>query len=174
MVYLPGQGRKRADMASRVIYYTKQLREQWPDPLAREWRNRYPAIFDDDDLRQTKTQPARHFFEWFTAVHIFHATGFPSLVEKAQYGKSHPRKKKIVDRILTQPEQEKLYDICYRYGVQWPDLVVYGDHTTPVCFAEAKGPGDTLSKKQIRSHRAIRLQLRMPVRVYEFVLGRRR
>jgi len=42
----------------------KSLRDSWPDPLAGEWLERYPQLFDADDYRCTRRQPTQHFWEW--------------------------------------------------------------------------------------------------------------
>ena len=41
--------------------------------LVREWRDRYPNIFDEDDVRVMRTELQRkyNFLEWLAAVLIF-------------------------------------------------------------------------------------------------------
>ena len=154
-------------MTSQTIFYPTALRERfWPAPLADEWHSIYPEIFDDRDLEQTVTQPNKHFCEWFTAVHIFHSTGRLSLIEKAEFGQSHPRKRAVVDRFLSAQRQERLRKICSANGVQWPDLFVYDDGGAELSFAEAKGPGDSLSPAQLASHAAIERDLGIKVIIF--------
>jgi hypothetical protein len=154
-------------VTSQTIFYPASLRERfWPAPLAGEWRARYPEIFDDRDLEQTVSQPNKHFCEWFTAIHIFHSTGRLSLIEKAEFGQSHSRKRAVVNRFLSAQRQEQLRKICAANSVQWPDLFVYDAGGTDVSFAEAKGPGDSLSPAQLASHAAIERDLDIKVIIF--------
>ena len=44
-----------------TIHCTRAIRDLWPDPLARQWLQQYPDIFDMDDLRLARNQPRYHF-----------------------------------------------------------------------------------------------------------------
>jgi hypothetical protein len=139
--------------------------------LAATWLRHFPAVFDDDDLRQTETQPTKHFIEWFTAAYIYQRFGLPSFVEKAQYRGSHARKREIMDRLMPIDTFRKLNNICDKCEVQWPDLLVYRTDLRRFWFAEAKGPGDSLSQKQRRSHRLIEKYLRTKVKLFDVRVG---
>ena len=78
------------------------------------------------------------------------------------YFESHPKKKPIFEKELDAQARNVLADICDRFGVQGPDLLVYkpGEH---YWFAEVKGPGDRLAENQRQSHTAIRRQLGVEV-----------
>jgi hypothetical protein len=67
--------------------------------LALEWRQKFPDLFDDDDLRIAKSQPNIHFYEWLGAIVLHHTTGYLSLVEKYEFA-THPRKQQIVAQLL--------------------------------------------------------------------------
>lgn len=146
------------------IYYDPALRQQWPRSLARQWRRQYPHIFDDDDVRLTRRQPANHFAEWLAAIHLFQRDGVFSLVEKYIFA-THPGKCRRMREI--QPGLlDTLRIIARDLKVQPPDLLLYSPHGGLRGFAEAKGiPGDRprLSAKQVESHRLIRKQLNVPV-----------
>ena len=47
----------------------------WANHLARESRQQYPDLFDEDDLRLTVNQPRNHFSAWFAAIHRFYRQG---------------------------------------------------------------------------------------------------
>ena len=146
-----------------TIFCTAQIRKLWPEPLADQWFGIYPDLFDEDDLRLTKTQPQNHFCEWFAAIHLFHCHGAYSLVEK--YGATtHPKKLPIFETLLNARRRKILDDICYgRFSVQPPDLLVYTPDRQHCWFVEVKGPRDRIADKQRRSHTAIRQQLKVPV-----------
>jgi len=150
----------------QTIFYSPQLRSLWPSELPRRWRSVYPQVFDNDDLRQIAKQPEHHFFEWYLAVHLFQRYGVLSLVEKAQYIGSHPRKKLVVESLMPKATFDRLSNICGDCGVQWPDLLCYRPGRKGFFFAEAKGPSDKLSDKQIESHRRIQKFLKASVRVF--------
>jgi hypothetical protein len=68
--------------------------------LSQDWYEKYPSIFDEDDLRLAKTQPRNHFYEWLAAILIYLSTSYYSLVEKYQYTKvGHKRKQEIIEQI---------------------------------------------------------------------------
>ena len=146
-----------------AIYCTRALFAQWPR-IARRWFKTYPRLFDSDDLRLTVTQPRNHFREWFAAIHLFHRSGARSLVEK--YGAStHPRKRPILDSLLSDSEQDILWSICRH--VQPPDLLVYDPQALTYSFVEVKGEFELIPQKQLRSHALIRVRLGVPVELIE-------
>lgn len=147
----------------------RSLRERWPDPLAEEWLEQYPQLFDAEDLRMTRTQPTLHFWEWFAAIHILERDGAYSLVEKYVY-KNHKRKLARVAEVMTADQEAALLRICD--GVEPPDLFVYRPGTHEFWFAEAKGPTDRLRPNQAASHRAIERELGVPVEVLYFKLAK--
>ena len=149
-----------------TIHCTKAIRDLWPDPLARQWLQQYPDVFDADDLRLTVNQPRNHFCEWFAAIHLFHREGAHSLVEKYVY-QNHPAKVARLAALLSERERKTLDAIREARAVQPPDLFVFVPKTTRYWFAEVKGPGDRLSPKQIRSHDAITRELGVPVEIIE-------
>jgi hypothetical protein len=157
-----------------TIYCTAQVRELWPRPLAHRWLEEYPNIFDADDLRLTKFQPKNHFCEWFAAIHLFQSRAALSLVEQYRRLGAHPWKKKRFERLLSPEERRTLNDICAAYGVQPPDLLVYTPDFKERWFVEVKGPGDRLSEKQLRSHRALATDLKIAVELIEVRISGRR
>ena len=153
-------------MTTHTIYCPPELRSLWPRPLAREWRERYPMIFDDLDFEQAESQRSKHFFEWFTAIHLFHSGGYLSLIEKAQFGVRHPRKNGVLRVVVGDVVLKELHALSDRHGAQWPDLFVYHGHSKEFWFAEVKGPGDTLSESQAAVNRSIEAELGIPVHQY--------
>src|SRR6516164_113428 len=86
-------------------YCTKAIRELWPKPLAGQWLQQYPNLFDEDDRRLTVKQPRNHFCEWFAAIHLFHREGAHSLVEKYVY-QNHPAKIARLKALLSERERK--------------------------------------------------------------------
>jgi hypothetical protein len=149
-----------------TIYCTKAIRDLWPNPLASQWLQQYPDVFDKDDLRLAVKQPRNHFCEWFAAIHLFHREGARSLVEKYVY-QNHPAKVARMVTLLSGPERKTLEEIRTAYAVQPPDLLVFVPNTRRYWIAEVKGPGDRLSDKLNRSHDAIVRELGVPVEIIE-------
>ncbi|MDY0282835.1 MAG: hypothetical protein RBR35_20065, partial [Salinivirgaceae bacterium] len=74
--------------------FSRAQRERFRNgELVREWRDRYPTLFDEDDERVLRTAQQRryHFLEWLSAVLLFETTGYRSMVEKYT-AKSHVNK----------------------------------------------------------------------------------
>lgn len=114
--------------------------------LSNKWREAYPDIFDDDDLRIALSQPTYHFYEWFTAVTIFQQTGMLSLVEQYEF-RNHKRKWKVM-RAINDAKLFAAIDGREKFGAQGPDLLVYAPDFSNWFFCEVKGPGDSLKPKQ--------------------------
>jgi hypothetical protein len=153
-----------------TIHFSKQMRDRWPMPLATEWHEMYPDLFDDDDLRLALAQPKKHFYEWLSAVHLFHRDGALSLVEKYGYG-NHGRKVERLVSVLGADGAAFVRAIRPSRQVQPPDLFVYVPGTPRFWFAEVKGPTDSLMTKQTESH--VQLAERFGVAV-EIIKVRRR
>jgi hypothetical protein len=148
----------------------RSLRDTWPDPLAGEWLERYPQLFDADDFRCTRRQPTLHFWEWYAAIHIFERDGAYSLVEKYVY-KNHPVKTARLASILSESQLGILKAICHRHKAEPPDLFVYVPETGRFWFAEVKGPTDHQHANQAASHEAIERELGVPVEILQFTLA---
>ncbi len=147
-----------------LVFCSSAIRARWGYSLAREWRQSYPDIFDSDDLRLIRTQPNRHFPEWFAAIHLYHRDGALSLVEK--YGcRSHPRKLVVWETLFTERERTLLDRICKDRGVQGPDLLAYSAEQSWCYFAEVKGPSDRLTSDQEASHREMLKHCRVATEV---------
>jgi len=138
-----------------TIWFDQNLRAQWPRPLADDWHRLYPQLFDDHDLRITRHQPQGHFYEWLAAIHIFHSSGALSLVEKYLFEGAHPRKRRIVRGLFTEPEIEFLKSLPN----QPPDLLVYSKKAKRYWFAEVKGPTDRIRPVQRSTQEAIKVKL---------------
>jgi hypothetical protein len=147
-----------------------------------QWRQQYPALFDDDDLTLAEgLQRKNHFCEWFAAIHLFQRDGSRSLVEKYDTyenhrlnhrSKSHRRKVAEYERVVPETQRQVLHEIGSTYAVQLPDLLVISADDRSCSFAEVKGPNDnTLNREDQRGSRgAIRERLNVPVEVIEVCL----
>jgi hypothetical protein len=145
----------------------RSLRGSWPDPLAEEWLELYPQLFDADDLRCTRRQPALHFWEWYGAIHIFEREGAHSLVEKYVY-KNHPIKAARLAEVLSQGQIDTLNAICRETHAEPPDLFVYLPGTHRFWFVEVKVPPDRVRINQAANHKAITGELGVPVKILTF------
>ncbi len=115
--------------------------------LAKEWREKYPELFDDDDLRLALSQPNNHFYEWLAAIHLYEDQGYYSLIEKYQY-KNHKRKQSIMQK-LDFDDLWKVMDYQrMKNREQSPDLLVYKPDFSDWFFCEVKGGTDRLRKVQ--------------------------
>jgi len=136
--------------------------------LAIEWRERYPDLFDDDDLRIATAQPRIHFYEWLGAIVLHHTTGYLSLVEKYEFA-AHARKQQIVAQLLPPPVCDALRDRS-QGRAQAPDLLMYAEDRSDWFFCEVKGPSDRLRDEQLRKFGLLAEITSKPVRVLEFCL----
>ena len=163
-----------------TIFCAPELREQWREDgttLPGQWRQQYPRLFDDDDLKLAMgPQRKHHFCEWFAAIHLYHRDCSRSLVEKydtyeshslSHLSKGHRRKVEEYERLVPEHQRETLHEICGTFRVQLPDLFVIAADGVSFSFAEVKGPGDhTLNRKDQRESRdAIRTRLKIRVEV---------
>jgi len=112
--------------------------------LVREWRLRYPQLFDEDDERVLATDFARqyHFCEWLSAILLYESTGYPSLVEKYTT-RCHPQK-------LQKIEQHSLVRWLRSNEAGQPDLFVFQPESKDWFFCEVKGPGDVIRENQLK------------------------
>lgn len=159
--------------SATTIYFTPELRAQWPSPLAEQWASAYPALFDENDLQNTRLQPRNHFCEWFAAIHLFHRDGLYSLVEKYLFT-GHARKTSLLNRLLSDSQLTILHDIHTLLRSQPPDLLVFTPDLTRFWFAEIKGPGDKIRPRQLQSHAAIQKRLRVPVELITVLAAKSR
>lgn len=147
----------------------RSLRALWPDPLAGQWMEKYPQLFDADDFRCTRKQHHKHFWEWNGAIHIYKRDGAYSLVEKYDC-LNHPVKIERLFGVLSESQVAFVRSIYYDYHTQVPDLFCYSAETGRFWFVEVKGPTDSLRANQVEGHRAIERELGVPVEILEFDL----
>ena len=132
-------------MAKDLIFtFHNDQREQFRNgKLVEVWSSRYPELFDDRDIELARSQPNYHYFEWLSAVMLFEATGYLSLLENYT-AKNHPKKldkyKKIVPPDLFE------YTINNQSGL--PDLFSYSPDEQHWIFCEVKGGPDKVRENQ--------------------------
>jgi hypothetical protein len=126
-------------------YHPDQRKRFREGSLADEWRVRYPMLFDtkDRDLLRTGHQAQYHFFEWLSAVLLYEATGWMSLVE-SYIAKTHEDKRQMLREIVG-PEIFTWLD-AHQSGQ--PDLFVYRPGTAEWFFCEVKGGPDRTRHNQ--------------------------
>jgi hypothetical protein len=137
--------------------------------LIEEWSRVYPMLFDAQDLQIALNQKhmGYHYYEWFTAVLLYHTTGLLSLVEAYAY-KSHPSKRKVLESLVT----GEVLDFIASRGVssvtQCPDLLVYSTDYSDWFFCEVKGPRDRLRKSQVLFFEELSRVTGKEIRVVQF------
>lgn len=127
--------------------FNKTQRERFRNgELVRDWRTRYPQLFDEDDERVLTTEHQRkyHFFEWLSAVLLFESTNYLSLVEKYT-SKSHTHKKEKIQKVIS----PSIYDWLCKNESGQPDLFVYELITKDWFFCEVKGGPDKIRDNQV-------------------------
>ena len=132
------------------FYTSDKLHQRFRDgSLAPEWASAYPMIFDRDDLRLAETQAMRgyHYFEWLSAILLFHTHGMLSLVEKYNF-RSHPRKRSMVEELCDHETAQFIFRGGSEARVMCPDLLVYRPDLSDWFFCEVKGPKDRVQKNQ--------------------------
>jgi hypothetical protein len=118
-------------------YHSAQRERFRSGSLAEEWRSRYPEIFDQADLNLVRNQPLYHFFEWLSAVLIYEATGWLSLVESYTAG-THPNKRSKLRALVG----DEIFEQLDLQQSGQPDLFVYQPGTDQWFFCEVKGGPD--------------------------------
>ncbi len=119
--------------------------------LVEEWSAAYPMLFDSQDTQIALNQRhlGLHYYEWFAAILLYHTAGLLSLVEAYAY-KSHPRKRKVLESLMT----GEVLDFIASRGIssvtQCPDLLVYSADYKDWFFCEVKSPRDKLRESQIQ------------------------
>lgn len=147
-------------MEINILIYNPELLKRWRQGiLPKEWQQKYPHIFDKDDLRIALSQPKYHFGEWVTAIH-YAKQRYDVLVEKYLY-KNHERKLKIISRFFTPAQISVLKYSKPRH--QAPDLFVY--RGKKFFFVEVKRDGDCLSQSQENCFRNIEKKLKCKVQI---------
>ena len=127
------------------VFRTSQRDRFRSGDLVRDWRDRYPKLFDEHDERVLRTEYQRrfNFYEWLAAVLIFESTGYLSLVTKYT-AKSHASKHDALRSCLPPDVAEWVF----RNESGQPDLFVYSVADKDWFFCEVKGPGDRLRENQ--------------------------
>lgn len=142
-----------------IIYSTKALKSRWPNPLATEWRESYPNLFDEDDFRLPQSQPKYHFNEWLAAMYHFHRDGVHALVTEYHLAK-HQSKRKIMSLPCFRDLLAFLQELRDDDNVAPPDLLLYRPGFPEFWFAEVKGPNEPADLLRHRPCRAGRSAVR--------------
>jgi hypothetical protein len=140
--------------------------------LWKEWREKYPDLFDSDDERIAASQACHgfHFYEWLAAILIYHSTGYLALIEQYQF-KIHKRKQTVLEKINSSPLNKLIADQRLP-SVKFPDLLVYSPDFTDWFFCEVKGGADTLSDVQEQAFQKLAEDWNKPVCLIKFHLAK--
>lgn len=148
-----------------VFVFNPERRESFKTGvLGQEWVNRYPDLFDDDDVRILKTEHQRkyHFFEWLSSVLLYESTGFVSLMEKYS-SKSHDRKLRLFSNFVP----SEVFDFLINAPSGHPDLFSFHPQTREFFFSEVKGARDILRENQISMHEQLQTMTGKKVRIIQ-------
>ncbi len=117
--------------------------------LWNEWANKYPELFDSDDIRVANTQAnmGYHFHEWLAALLIYESIGYLSLIESYEF-KIQTRKQEILKKIVPENVLSTIQSITKEGKVQCPDLFCFSPDYSDWFFCEVKGPKDKMREIQ--------------------------
>ena len=124
-------------------YHAAQRQRFRDGLLVREWRERYPILFDEKDEELARNQPQYHFFEWLSAALLYEATGYQCLVE-GYTAKTHQDKRKVLEVIVG----GELFCWLDTHQSGQPDLFAYCQGADDWFFCEVKGGPDRLRDNQ--------------------------
>ncbi len=141
-------------VADFLFTYTDMRRQAYRGgTLWREWREKYPMLFDerDEQLALNMAAPKQGgsgFFEWLSAVLLYEATGLLSM-QTNYVAKNHPDKRRRFEQIVG----KACFDHVDLDQSGLPDLFVYPqDQSGGWFFCEVKGASDKLRPNQIDRH----------------------
>ena len=151
-----------------ILEYDPVQREAFrKGELAPTWATAYPALFDQDDLRLSKSQPTYHYFEWLAAIRIFEDTGYLSLLEKFQF-RRHRRKNAIFVGLVPHAVVA-IYEDRALGSRQTPDLLCYAPDLTDWYFCEVKADTDHVRATQSTDFTLLERMTGRPVRIIHFI-----
>ncbi len=152
------------------LFFSEAQRKRYREGyLWKEWLDKYPQLFDEDDIRIIRTQSIKgyHFYEWLTAIQIYNLTGYHCLVEKYEYNK-HKRKRDIINKYIESESFEKIIETKNGSRVQLPDLFVFDPDSQVWFFAEVKGLNDIRREEQDLYFRRIERIIKKPIIYFEY------
>ena len=158
-----------------TLEIARALQARWKvRELQREWADRYPQLFDEQDLRLALGKQARfgfHFVEWLGAIAVSTISGYRALVAKYQYA-NHPAKRRVVSDLgLAQLLRQKHPTFG---NTQGPDLLMYRPDGGDYFFCEVKGPGDVLKPRQTAYFQHLEVETGRPIRMLRLKWAPRR
>jgi VRR-NUC domain len=127
-------------------YHAAQRARFRTGDLAELWRARYSDLFDERDLKLLRTPYQRryHFFEWLSAILLYEAIGYRSLVE-SYTARTHPEKRERLKSLVG----GAIFEWLDSHQSGQPDLFVYSPQTNDWFFCEVKGGADRIRRNQI-------------------------
>ena len=133
--------------------YDPQERASWiAGELQDSWFDKYPDLFDSDDLRITLKQRRKHYFEWKGAIQLFESDGWFSLIEKFRC-KNHKKKQETLRKLL--PDRPDIIKFMREAKRNSPDILAYRPDYSDYFFCEMKGGSDRLRQPQIEHFKAL-------------------
>jgi hypothetical protein len=67
------------------IRFNATLQTLFRTQLSKEWAEKYPQLFDQNDISVALAQPKYHFLEWLTAIVYFRTLGYGLPGSKCTY-----------------------------------------------------------------------------------------
>ena len=139
------------------------------EKLYNQWAHNYPMLFDQDDLRIAISQASMgyHYYEWLSAILIYHTIGKYSLIEQYQF-KNHQKKHEKMLKLTTLGVIGFMNSHPEFGDVQCPDLLVYDPDYSDWFFCEVKGPNDRLRDSQLEFFTELCKRTSKPIKIIEF------
>jgi len=132
---------------------SRAQRDKWRRlELQRMWAEKYPGLFDQEDLRLAISQSPLGYLlvEWLRAIFFHHLTGYHALVEKYQFG-NHQRKRAILKELGGDDLLSLLKARQPGFGAgQAPDLLMFAPDRSAFFFGEIKGATEKFTPSQKR------------------------
>lgn len=127
--------------------------------LVQLWAERYPFLFDAEDVEQALAPPAKGskiLFAWAAAVRLYEARGYYSLLK---YSSSvNPRKVELLSKLVAEGVIDEASP-----KAPVPDLLVYTPDLSESFFCAIKGPGDVVRKTEDTAFPSLSERTKKPI-----------
>ena len=129
--------------------FSRREREQFRSGvLVRQWAEQYPFLFGPEEVAAALSSSGKRsgsFFEWVSAVRLYEAQGYYSLVR--DYASSlQSGKKGVVSELCGKVATG--FMAAAPAKMQFPALLVYRPDLSEWFFCDVKGPGDIVRKSE--------------------------
>jgi hypothetical protein len=138
---------KEIDLFANFVFSDQEKIDFATNELWKTWVEKYPFLFDHDDLIAVAENPAFHYYEWMAAIRLYEEWGYLSLVEKYVH-KRYARKYGILCQLAPKKVVDMLTSTWKNYHTHCPDLLVYRQDQSEYFFCEVKGQHERITQNQ--------------------------